>query len=668
MTKFNFCIAFCLSSLAFAAESPLFDESTLDRSVGPCDDFYQFACGNWIAKTEIPPDRSGWSRAFDEIHLRNQNVLREILEQFAAGKTNASDPLTLKLGNYYATCADEKRAETASLKTLKEELSEIEKIKDLKTLAEGMGALHLASVNAFFRVEAFQDYRDSEQMVGGLDQGGLGLPDREYYLSDDAKKTEIRKQYEAHVSKSLQLLGVSKKTASQNAATIVRIETSLARSSQSRTERRDPYNIYHRLEREGVVKTAPHFAWDAYLSSLGYPTLKAINVSSAPFFEAVDKIVVENSIADLRTYLKWHLLERSFNALGKRFVDERFSFTSTAFGGEKEIKPRWKRCVEATEQAMGQPLGRSFVKVAFGEDGKTSIRELITSIEEVFETSLKKLSWMDDATRKQALLKVATIVNQAGYPDRWRDFTTLAVTKESYLRNALAASQFNMRFTLDKMEKPVDRMEWHMPPQAVNAYYSPENNQMVFPAGILQSPFFDPKGPIAVNYGGIGMVMGHELTHGYDDEGKKFDSKGNLNDWWTETVAKEFKERSDCMVKQYSGYTVLGDTPLNGKLTLGENIADQGGAKFAYQAYKKRAGREVAASGFSPDQQFFIAVGQTWCAKRRPQAERLLVTIDPHSPPKYRVNGSLSNLPEFAEAFSCKKGSPMAPEKSCAVW
>jgi putative endopeptidase len=665
--------SFALSAVADEPNKKIqaVDEGALDRAVNPCDDFYQFACGGWIAKTEIPPDRPTWSRGFVSLAERNLKIMRDLLEGYAAGKIDPNDKDTKKLGDLYAVCMDEKKAETASLKTLKAQFKEINALKNIKQLSPLLAKLHLIGANAFFGFDSFQDFKDSTKMIGGADQGGISLPDRDYYLKDDGKMPEIRKLFQEHVTRMFQLL--KEKNAAKTSKMIFDLEKKLAEASMSRVDRREPTKIYHRLERKGLAASAPHFNWDTYFSALGYPDVTEINVLSPDFFVAFDKLLMSTKIEDIRTYLRWTLLNRSVGALGNQFVMENFKFTSKALGGEKEIAPRWKRCVNSIDVYMGQPLGRSYVNLTFGAKGKEESRDIMNGIEKSFEEGVSDLKWMDGPTRKEALDKLHKIANQVGYPDKWRDFDALEISRDSYLKSSYASSIFNAKYELDKIGKPVDRLEWHMTPPTVNAYYSAENNQMVFPAGILQLPYFNKDAPDTINYGAIGSVMGHELTHGFDDSGKQFDGGGNLRNWWSAEVTKEFEKRTACMAKQFDSYVAIDDLHINGKLTLGENIADQGGVKLSYQAFqraKKKPGYEGGKNeqGFTDDQLFFLGYAQSWCSIYRPENARMRITVDPHSPPKFRVNGGLSNTQEFAKAFSCKAGSKMAPEQNCAVW
>ena len=646
------------------------DPEALDRSVDPCTDFYEFACGGWAARTSIPPDRPAWSRSFSEITERNLAILRESLEADAAGHFEPGDEEARKLGDFYATCMDEEKAETSSAETLRQEFARIDAITNRESLARTAAALHLRGVTALFAFRAQQDLRDATEMIGAADQGGLGLPERDYYLKHDAKSVDLRSRYGEHVGRMLELTGESHRAAAKHARTVMRIETALARGSMPVVERRDPYKVYHRIDREGLGREAPVFPWNVYFVELGYPGITAINVAVPGFFAQLNQVLATTRIADLRTYLRWQLLHASARALGSRFVDEDFRFTAVLTGTER-LLPRWKRCVGATDQVLGEALGKPFVRETFALADRARARTMIEAIERSFDANLAGLSWMDAETRARALEKAVQIANKIGFPDRWRDYGTLEIDRTSYLANLIRGAIFESRRQLDKIGRPVDRTEWLITPPTVNAYYNPSLNEIVFPAGILQPPFFMAAAPDAANYGAIGMVMGHELTHGFDDQGRKFDGHGNLRDWWTPAVAEAFTQRAACLVRQFDAYVAVGDQHVNGKLTLGENIADQGGLKLAYAAYRGTRGSATitAQTGtFTAEQQFFISFAQSWCTKRRPDLERLLANVDPHSPPRDRVNGAIANLEALAVAFSCPAGSPMAPPTRCAVW
>lgn len=644
------------------------DETALDKSVSPCDDFYQYACGGWIKRTPIPADRPAWFRGFSEIDERNQATLRKILDDLAAGKP-AQDPYSDKLAAFYGACMDEAQVEKTADAELKQVLEAIDKdVTDVPSLAKKLAELHLAVANPMFHFDSQQDFKDATQMIGVVDQGGLGLPDRDYYLKPDPKMKEIRDKYQAHVKNMFTLAGLPAADAAKHAKTVLVIETKLAQASMSRVDRRDPKKIYHRLELAGLEKTAPKFPWKSYLGHIGHPDVKAINVTVPGFFKALNTELTKTPLADWKTYLKWHTLRGTAQALSKKFVDESFAFYGKTLQGTDQILPRWKRCVQATDRALGEALARPFVRQTFGAEGKADAQSIIRNIEQAMEKNLTELTWMDEATKKRAFDKLHAIVNKIGYPDKWRNYDKLEVSRASYLKNAMAASTFETHRSLNKIGKPVDRTEWFMTPPTVNAYYEPSLNEMVFPAGILQPPFYNRQAVPAVNYGAIGMVMGHELTHGFDDEGRQFDAKGNLSDWWTPNVNKEFDKRAQCVVDQYDNYTILDGVKLNGKLTLGENIADLGGIKLAHAAYVAQRKEPKKYGTWTDDQLFFLGIAQAWCGNRREALARMRAVTDPHAPPEYRVNGPLSNLPDFAEAFQCKPGSKMVRQNQCVVW
>ena len=666
-------IALLAGAQASAATPTDIDLSILDSKINPCTDFYQYACGGWLAKTEIPSDRPAWSRSFSTIDLNNRKILEGILKGYAAGKTKPANPYAKLLGDFYGACMDEKTVETTGLPELQKQLSEIDHLSDLKGLAPLLAKLHRQGTSGFFNFGEEQDAKDSTQVIGGADQGGLGLPDRDYYLKDDAKMVQIRGQYRDHIAKMFSFL--TKETRTDNQDVVIAIETLLAKNSMSRVDRRNPNNVYHRLERAGLIERTPLFDWAAYFNGLdpkSTPELQKINVAVPEFFVGLNKILKDTKLDDIKTYLKWHLMTSITEALPKRFVDERFHFVSSALSGQKKIEDRWKRCVRASDVELGFALGRSFVEVAYGEEGKAKSQSMIQDIESQFNNDVKSLSWMDDKTKEGALKKLLKLDNKVGYPKVWRSYDGIVLDRKSYLKNLQATTVFETEYELAKIGKPVDLNEWSMTPSTVNAYYNPQKNEIVFPAGILQYPFFNRESPDTLNYGAIGVVMGHELTHGFDDQGRRYDAEGNLKEWWDQKVLEKFEARTACVEKEYSEFEALPGLHLNGKLTLGENIADQGGMALAYRAwqFKHHADKpvQVKAGIPAPEQQLFIAFAQSWCQKEQEQTSRMRVNVDPHSPSRYRVNGVLSQFEPFAKAYSCPADSKMAPKTRCEVW
>ncbi len=641
------------------------ESAALDRSIDPCQDFYQFACGGWLAKTEIPADKSSWGRSFATIQERNQEALHKILENAKAAKDD--DEASKKVGAFYGACMDEAAIEEAKTKPLEPLLAVVKKVKDKKSLTAAVTELHKHKIWVLFDIAEEQDFKDATKMNATLDQNGLGLPDRDYYTEDKWK--EIRDKYQKHVAEMLKLAGYKDKNAEKAAAEVMKIETELAKVSKTRVERRDPKGLYNKIDRDGVAKKAADFGWNEYFKGIGFPDIKDVNVTSIPFIEGMNKLIGSIKPAEWQNYLTWHIVRSLAMSLPKAFVDEQFKMQS-AITGQKELEPRWKRCVNATDASLGELLAQPFVKKHFSSASKDDTVKFVQSIGMAFAGEVQKLDWMDAATKQKALEKLQGMAYLIGYPPKWRSYD-FEVKADAYAANVLAARSFDLGWHLAKVGKAVDRQEWHMTPPTVNAYYNPQMNHMVFPAGILQPPFYNEKANVAVNLGGMGMVVGHELTHGFDDEGSQFDAKGNLKNWWTDKVGGDFKAKTQCIVDQYGQFEALPGVKLNGQLTLGENIADNGGVKLAFHAYKalRKDAQEVSeADGFNEDQQFFLSVGQSWCIKRREELTKMLVQVDPHSPGKFRVNGSLSNLPEFAEAFQCKEGTPMRRTNACTVW
>lgn len=650
------------------------DEAAMDLTADPCTDFYQYACGGWMAKTEIPADRPLYSRGFVAIADRNEQALKAILDEAAANKLPEGTPFAKQLGDYYGTCLDEAKLEQ-SLPEVKKYAAQVTKVKSAADLAKPVAALHLAGFTPLFGVEAMQDLKDSTQVIAGLDQGGLGLPDRDYYVEDNERMKAIRDGYLTYVEKMFTLFGKKPEAAKQAARTVMDLETRLAKVSQTRTERRDPTKIYNRVDRKGLKEQAAAFPWDTFFTALGAKDLTAINVNSVPYFVEIAAIAKDTKPEVLKTYLTWVVLRGSVRALPKAFQDEAFAFQAKHFTGAKEDRPRWKKCVAWADGALGEALGREFTRRLFPESAKQHTNDMVKALQASFEKNLPTLPWMDEPTRKAALEKVGRMVgnNKIGYPDKWRDYAAMKTDRSTFFANALAAARFESARQLAKIGKPVDKSEWFMSASTVNAYYNPQINEIVFPAGILQPPFFNQDATDAVNFGSMGMVVGHEITHGFDDEGRKFDVDGNLKDWWTEASAKAFEARAACVEKQYEDYTAIDDLKLKGKLTLGENTADLGGLKLAHAAmvdWNAKKGGAADASRYSPSQQFFLGFAQSWCTKVRPEQARLRATTDPHSPPYWRVNGPLANSDAFQQAFQCPATAKMVrtgPAR-CSVW
>jgi predicted metalloendopeptidase len=646
------------------------DTSALDPTTAPCDDFYQYACGGWVKATEIPSDEAAWYRSFSVIHERNEALLHEILEAYAKGE-NQSEPYAKALGDFYGACMDEAAIEKAGIKPLEPWLKAIDSIKDPVSLTKLLGRLQYELGNGIvFDQTAAQDFGDATQIVAMLSQAGLGMPEREYYLDSAPKMTELRTKYEAHVAAMMQLAGEPEAKAKASAKKVLAIETALAKASMSKEDRREPKKIDHRATKAELAKVAPGIEWAAWLEGAHASDVALFNVSQPEFMKALAGMVNGKiSIADWKTYLRWHLFRNSGNDLGQKFVDEKFRWRQALTGAEK-LPARWKRCVRTIDAAMGEALAQPFVKRTLGSEGKQATAAMIKAIEHEMHQSLEKISWIDEATRKAAFGKLGKIANKIAYPDKWRSYDKLEISRADYLLNTQRSAAFEHARQLAKIGKPVDRDEWQMSPPTVNAYYDAQLNEMVFPAGILQPPFYSNKVSRAMNYGAIGMVMGHELTHGFDDEGRQFDLDGNLKDWWSKSVNDEFERRAACVKKQFDSYVVLDDVHVNGKLTLGENIADLGGVRLAYKAFTAESAKAERApkSEFTPEQEFFLGYAHGWCIKMRDEALRHLVATNPHAPASLRVNGPLSNLPEFAQAFSCKPDAKMVKKDRCEIW
>ncbi len=646
---------------------PALDVTSMDRSADPCVDFFQYSCGGWIKRNPIPPDQSSWD-TYSKMQDENLGRLRGILEA-AAAPDAGRNPVTQKIGDFYASCTDEKAIDAKGTEPLKPELDRIAKMSSKTELAD-LAAARTGGGGVPFRFDSTQDFRDASKVIANTDQGGLGLPDRDYYLKQDAKSAELRKAYVAHVQKMFELLGDSADTASAEAQTVMRIETALAKGSMTRVERRDPKNLDHKMTGAELEKLSPEFQWEVYFTKVGLPSLNSLNVASPGFLKALNEEISKESLADWKTYLRWHLAHADAQFLSTAFVNENFDFYGKTLQGRKELRPRWKRCTDDVDRDLGEALGQVYVEKYFSPEAKQQALKMVKEIETAMETDINGLPWMSAATKQQALVKLHGMANKIGYPDKWRDYSKLEIVRGDELGNVTRARTFGFNRELAKIGKPVDRGEWDMTPPTVNAYYNPQMNDINFPAGVLQPPAFDPTSDAAPNYGDTGGTIGHELTHGFDDEGRQFDAQGNLRDWWTPEDGKEFVKRASCISDQYSSYTIVDDIKINGKLTLGEDVADLGGLLLAYMAWKADTENQKLEplDDLTPDQRFFVGYGQSWCGETRDETKRLRATVDPHSPEKYRTNGVVSNMPQFQEAFHCKAGSPMVNQNRCRVW
>lgn len=644
-----------------------FDVNAIDKSVNPCTDFYQYACGGWLANNPIPPDQSSWGR-FNELAERNRRTLKDILETASAKQTRSS--VEEKIGNYYTACMDEKTIEAKGTEPLKREFARIDAITGKKQLVDATARLHAMGAGVFFSMYSDEDFKDSNRIIAQLDQGGMSLPERDYYFRTDPKSEDLRKKFVAHVTKMLQLAGFSPEQAGKDAATILRIETELAKSALDRVSQRDPNKVYHLMKRSEVNPLAPAFDFERYFNLIKAPAFNELNVAVPEFTKQVGKVIESNSLDDLKAYMKWQYLRESAPMLPRAFVQENFNFFRKELTGAKELRPRWNRCVLATDAALGEALGQKYVEMTFGNEGKQRTLALVHSLIKAMGSDIDKIDWMTPETKKRAHEKLNAITNKIGFPDKWRDYSVMKVDSKDALGNAERATAFEFTRQLNRIGKPKDPNEWGMTPPTVNAYYHPLQNNINFPAGILQPPFFEASMDDPVNLGGIGAVIGHEITHGFDDQGRQFDAHGNLKDWWTEADAKEFQKRAECIEKQYGSYPVEKDLNMNGKLTLGENVADNGGLRIAYLALTDLLAKRALPKkdGFTPEQRFFLAFAQIWCANQTPEVQRMQAQTDPHSLPKYRVNGTVSNMPEFHKAFGCTAGQPMVRTEACRVW
>ena len=651
--------------------SPSLDLDSMDRSVDPCVDLYNYSCGGWQKKNPIPPDQTSWS-VYGKLYQDNLNFLRTILEQAsAAGQQH--NALDQKIGDFYAACMDESAIEQKGISGIEPELNSVAKLGSQKDIAALIARLQLTyGGQVMFGAGSVQDPDNSEQVIAQIDQGGLGLPDRDYYVKDDAKSKETRDRYLEHVRQVFILAGENADQAKSDAATVMRLETAMAKASLTRVDRRNPYNLKHKMQLPDLARLAPNFDWAGYYRTAGYPSFQTLNVGPPDFFKELNTLLSSEPLANWKTYLRFHIVNSASPFLSSKFVNENFEFYRKYLRGAKELQPRWKRCVSYTDDDLGEALGQAYVARVFSPELKQSTLDMVKGIEDAMAQRIRQLDWMSPETKEQAIVKLNGIRNKIGYPDKWRDYSSVTIARDDFTGDIERAQQFESHRDINKVGKPVDHNEWGMTPPTVNAYYDPQMNDINFPAGVLQPPLYDAKMDAAPNYGDTGGTIGHELTHGFDDEGSQFDAKGNLRNWWTKEDREKFDSRTKCVQDQYAQYVVVDDIHINSALTLGEDVADLGGEILAYIAWKDATKDKnlQSADGFTPEQRFFIGFAQWACSNERPEDLRVRAATDPHSPAEYRINGVVVNMPVFSEAFSCKSGQPMTKpaDKVCKVW
>ncbi|HEX4229175.1 MAG TPA: M13 family metallopeptidase [Bryobacteraceae bacterium] len=655
-----------LTALPF---TPVLDTRFMDKTADPCVDFYKYSCGNWNKLNPIPPDQSRWD-VYSKLTNDNFRFLWGILEDAAAARSRT--PNEQKIGDFFHACMDEKAIESGGADPIRPALDRIAALTSNRDIAGFVAEEHVKgnTHTMLFGFGSGQDYDNSSHQIAFAEAGGLGLPDRDYYTKTDAKSVETRTRYMAHVEKMFELLSEPAGQAKTDAAAVMQIETALATASLTRVEKRDPYNLKHKLPRAQLSTIAPAFDWDAYLKVLNPPSFAEVNVTEPKFFSTLSDELTQVSLAKWQAYLRWHLVHAEATYLSSPFLNENFAFYGNYLRGAKEPPPRWKKCTSLVDHSLDDALGQVFVERTFSPATKQDALRMTEQIEAAMESEIRNLNWMSEPTKQKALEKLHAIVNKIGYPDHWRDYSSVVIKPGDFVGNVYRAQEFEFRRDLNKIGKPVDRTEWFIPAPTVNAYYDPQMNDINFPAGVLEPPLFDSKEDDATNYGNTGATIGHELTHGFDDEGRQFDAQGNLKDWWTDADAKAFEDRVNCVRDQYAQYTIIDDIKINSKLTLGEDVADIGGTLLAYLAWKHaEEGKELKPiEDLTPDQRFFVGMAQWACGDERPEAKRVSAITDPHSPNEYRINGVVSDLPQFGEAFACKAGQPMVSEKACRVW
>jgi endothelin-converting enzyme/putative endopeptidase len=664
--------AFCQSATPARHELRVFDPSLIDKTVDPCENFYRFSCNGWFKRNPLPADQASYGR-FTELYELNRLHLRQILEEAAVPAVTRSAN-EQKIGDEYASCMDAAAVNKLGLAPLQPELDRIAALQSAAGLPVLLAHLHAIGVNAFFSIGSNQDFVDSSAVISSFGAGGLGLPERDYYTRTDAKSVELRQQYVAHINKIFVLAGEPEALAAQDAEIVLAIETCLAKASLTITGQRNPQNLNHPTNVASFSKRLTYFSLGKYLAAAHAPAAGKVNDSEPKFFAEFNSLLIETPIEQIRTYLRWHLLHAyAGTSLPESFDRENWNFYSHILNGAEKQQERWKRCTSRVDQELGEALGQAYVAKYFPPADKQRTLEMTLSIEQAMSKDIDALDWMSPKTKEKAKEKVRSVMNKIGYPDKWRDYSKLEIVRGDALGNAMRAHEFDFARDLAKIGKPVDREEWQMTPPTVNAYYDPQMNSVNFPAGYLQPPFFSGNEDDAANYGDMGSTIGHELTHGFDDQGRQFDKEGNLKNWWSRRDEKKFSKRSECMVKQYDAIEAVPGVHLNGRLTLGENLADLGGLWLAWLAWLDKAeaahlDMEAKTKGYTPDQRFWVAYAQQWCTQTRPEQLRTQAQGDPHAPDEYRTNSVLQDLPEFALSFSCKKTAPMVAAKPCRVW
>jgi putative endopeptidase len=677
--------AVCLASAQTQSQSssepalpyiPSLDLTAMDKSVDPCVDLYKYSCGGWQKKNPIPPDQTSWS-VYAKLYQDNLTFLRGMLEE-AAQPNQQRNAVSQKIGDFYSACVDESAVERRGMAPIQPQLDAIAQVKSAKDLTPVVARLQLTysrysySSSMMFSAGSAQDPDDSEHVIADVDQGGLGMPDRDYYIKDDAKSKETRERYLQHVQKVFELIGDGTAAAKQNAETVMRLETAMAKASLSRVDRRDPHKLVHKMKLAELSQLAPNFDWAAYYRDMKYPEFAILNVDAPDFIKELNSLLSSEPVDNWKTYLRFHVADTASPFLSSKFVEENFAFYRQYLRGAKEQQPRWKRCVQYVDYDLGEALGQVYVAKVFSPELKASTLDMVQRIEDAMGQRIRALDWMSPETKLQALAKLAGIRNKIGYPDKWRDYSSVKIVRDDFAGNVERAHQFETRRDINKIGMPVDHGEWDISATTVDAYYNPQMNDINFPAGVLQPPLYDPKMDDAPNYGDTGGTVGHELTHAFDDEGSQFDAKGNLKDWWTKEDREKFDARTKCVDDQYSSYVSVEDVHINGKLTLGENVADMGGEILAYMAWQEKDKKQnlQPVDGLTPEQRFFIGFAQWDCANERPEDMRVRALTDPHSPSRFRINGVVVNMPDFAKAFSCKIGQPMVkkPDEVCRVW